>query len=276
MTLPSENLSIQKELQACKEKFFKLLEEKSLIEDEMISVASLARKYQFQAKSCQEELDSLKSSYQSICSQNSELESEVIQMASNLDNLNNEIENLKDQNIAYESEIARLKTLVDKEYKSNAIKELSYIILSKEHSPDSIGNSSKYTDAIKEALEGKVKSMEKEREEIVQKYRECLYKYFTNLNHLLNSDHFILNLVDNVSEIDKDSIRYRIQVTQTEITNTEIALENLEGEEMSFFTSIAESPKLSDLKTKFNCVPISFLEIQAKSLEDLLETYRFS
>ena len=47
-----------------KDKFYKLLEEKSILEDEMVSIAGYARTYQSEAKLCKEEVESLKSSYQ--------------------------------------------------------------------------------------------------------------------------------------------------------------------------------------------------------------------
>jgi chromosome segregation ATPase len=224
-----------------KEKIKLLLEEKSLLEDEIVSIATLARNYQSQAKLCKEELEKLESSYHSICSQNSQLESElirlnaqlqetdtenrvlkskldelsqqfsisqsyssqhnqnfsgleknseleqkIIQMSEIINQVNEECEELKGLCSEKNEEILALREIVDKDKKNEAIKELSYIILSKEHNTiDSPIKNIKYNYPITDVLESKIKSLEQESQEYLSKYRSVLFKYIECLKESL-------------------------------------------------------------------------------------------
>lgn len=193
MSLEKALFETNKELLCYKEKFMKMLEEKSLLEDEIMSIANLAKNYQTEAKHYSEEIESLKSSYSLICSQNSQLESEVITLTIDLNNLTHKLNDLESLNSNYEKELERLKELTNEDSKKSAIKELSYIILSKEHSPESKILKSNHNQIIRDALENKIKDMETERNEYLLSYKECLYKYVAVLKELLKADQNSLN-----------------------------------------------------------------------------------
>jgi hypothetical protein len=255
-----------------KDKFIKVLEEKGLLEDEVLSLASVARSYQSQAKEKKEDLEKLEASYHLICSQNSNLESELIKANMNCKLLADENEELKEQNQEYLAEICKLKDLLKEDTKSNAIKELSNIILSKEPSHDNYRTSAKYSEFIREALEGKIKSLEKERDDFIGKYRELLVKYSECLKELRNAG--FLNSCDSQLVSDDDTGRFRASYLELEMEQTQNALDNLEFEEMSFCTSIAESPKISEeifkKKNEKISTSINFMQIQAAAIERLL------
>lgn len=259
-----------------KDKFAKLLEEKSLLEDEILSIASLARSYQSQAKSSKEEYEKLEASYSLMCSQNSNLEAEVIRISEELQVLTAENQLLSLQNEELSNEVQKLKETYGTDSKSNAIKELSYIILSKDHgSTDSPLHQAKYSEFIKEALESKIKSMEKERDDYQAKYKECLGKYIESLKQLKCSDDTLLHITDKKNILNDDMIMNRIQATQMELELSVCNLEAIECEEVSFCTSLAESPKISSdnpKKSRSNLVPVNFLAVQAGMIEKLLSS----
>lgn len=276
MNIVFENSDSKSEQFFYKEKYFKLLEEKSILEDEIVSIAHLARSYQTQAKLYQEELESLKSSFQLICSQNSELESEIILITSNNSDLQCEVGDIKKNNAELMSEIGKLKEKVDRDSQNFAIKELSNIILSgTRDSPEKPISIDKYSEVIKEILEEKLKVMEKEREDYHQKCREYLSAYIVILKESLSLDRFSLQaIISNQPEKVESFIRKRVQENEFHLIQAETALENLEGEEVSFCTSMTGSPKVSEdvgIKSSKNLVPISLLALQASAIEELLK-----
>ena len=276
MNLLYESIDSKSEQAHYKDKFYKVLEEKSILEDEILSIANLARTYQFQAKSYKEELESLKSSFQLICSQNSELESEIITITTKIYSLEDELQQSKSIKDRFLSEIARLKDIVDKDSQTTAIKELSYIILSRDRpSPEKPLAINKYSEVIKEALEDKLKSIEKEREEYHYKCREYLSAYITVLQETIEVDRNLLQAISiNHLTRAQEIIRKRIQDNDFSLLQADLASDNIEGEELSFYTSITGSPKISEdifSKVNKNLVSVNYLTIQASALEDLLQ-----
>ena len=312
-----------------KEKIKLLLEEKSLLEDEIVSIATLARNYQSKAKLCDEELEKLESSYHSICSQNSQLESELIRLNAQLQESETENQNLKsklevmsqelsitesfssqhdkkisklekrneelEQKIRQMSEIINqvneeceeikglcsekndeilaLREIVDKEKKNEAIKELSYIILSKEHSiADSPIKNIKYNYPITEVLESKIKGLEQESQEYLSKYRSVLFKYIECLKENKDQSTLTLSKLPEAFIGKEDILKAKLNYIDLEIEFSEFELERVECEEISYYTSIGESPCALEepRKSKFSQFPIQYLILQASTIESLL------
>lgn len=315
--------------QHLKEKVKVLLEEKSLLEDEIVNIASLARNYNNQAKSYKEELEKLESSYKSICTQNSMLESDLIRLNSQiletenenlhlkktveeltqeLDNLKNySTENIKNFNKQEEinsqfkskiqeleelvkllseeceefrivcsekqEEILSLKELVDKDRKNNAIKELSYIILSKEHnSPESPIKIMKNNNLITEVFENKIRSLEQESQEFLSKYRNVLFKYIDCLKEFRETNNVVLAGIKGEVVAKEEIVKGKLNYLDIEIEFSEFELEKLECEEISYYTSFGESPciDMEGRKSRTSGISISLLLTQAAAIESLL------
>lgn len=312
-----------------KEKIKLLLEEKSLLEDEIVSIATLARNYQSQAKLSKEELEKLESSYDSICSQNSMLESELIRLnaqlqetevenlalkaqlqdlkeqlsiaqthstqnvqtsselerknleleqnlancSSVLKQLNEECEELKELCSEKNNEIMALKEIVSKEKKNEAIKELSYIILSKDHhSSDSPIKNIKHNYQITDVLESKIKSLEQESQEYLSKYRSVLFKYIECLKEYKDQSALTLSKLPEAFSGKEDRLKAKLSYIDLEIEFSEFELERIECEEISYYTSFGESPAALEepRKSRTSQLPIQYLVFQASIIESLL------
>ena len=71
----------------------------------------------------------------------------------------------------------------------------------------------------------------------------------------------------------EEYVNRRNHETEIKLLQAEYAIENLEYDEKSFYTSITESPKVSEdvfAKTKISSFPIQFIQIQAFALEQLI------
>ena len=272
MASVNEINDLKKELQNYKEKFSRILEEKSILEDEIVSLASLARKYQTQEKTHEEELESLKSSYNLICQQNSELESEVISKNSLIDQLEKENMDLRILTSEYYSELQKYREASEKDA-SKTIRELSNIILSKDRISDS--PNAKYSELVKDSMESKIRQMEKERNEYYSKYKESHFKYISCLKELISSDQLILKLSNNQEYDSQEYIKNKIQLTEFEMRNAEKSLEGIECDEISYYTSLTESPKISNCflikKPNDSTVPLSFFIAQASMIENMIK-----
>ena len=315
--------------QHLKEKVKVLLEEKSLLEDEIVNIASLARNYQTQAKSYKEELEKLESSYKSICTQNSMLESDLIRLNSQIietenensqlkktvDELSKELDDLKSystENIKIfnkqeeinaqfkckiqeleelvkllseeceefkivcsekQDEILSLKELVDKDRKNNAVKELSYIILSKDHSsPESPVKIMKNNNLITEVFENKIRSLEQESQEFLSKYRNVLFKYIDCLKEFRETNNIVLAGIKGEVVAKEEIVKGKLNYLDIEIEFSEFELEKLECEEISYYTSFGESPcmDMDGRKSRASSISISLLLTQAAAIESLL------
>jgi archaellum component FlaC len=317
--------------QHLKDKVKILLEEKSLLEDEIVSIAALARNYQAQAKSCKEELEKLEASYKSICMQNSLLESDLIRLNNQVQEietenhelkiqvleltekisllqdlssgqdkssqsllmknndlngkikdfealvkqLNEECEELRNLCSEKNDEIMTLQELVDKDRKNNAIKELSYIILSKEHScPDSPMKIIKNNHLITEVFENKIRSLEQESQEFLCKYRSVLLKYIDCLKEFRDHNKKVSSYLKGENPFKEEIILAKSNYLEIEIEFSEYELEKLECEEISYYTSFGESPAadLETRKSRSSGVSMGFLLAQAAMIESLLQS----
>jgi chromosome segregation ATPase len=204
---------------------------------------------------------------------NSQFKSKIQELEELVKLLSEECEEFRIVCSEKQEEILSLKELVDKDRKNNAIKELSYIILSKEHnSPESPIKIMKNNNLITEVFENKIRSLEQESQEFLSKYRNVLFKYIDCLKEFRETNNVVLAGIKGEVVAKEEIVKGKLNYLDIEIEFSEFELEKLECEEISYYTSFGESPciDMEGRKSRTSGISISLLLTQAAAIESLL------
>ncbi|CAG9334474.1 unnamed protein product [Blepharisma stoltei] len=231
------------------EELEKVLKEKNLtlkaVELELQVKEEILNNQTQQLKSQKKIIELLQSKLKTAQIENNELENITMKyeiseqnrflLVQDLGNANETIRKLQEKLENYE--------LLKEDQNSQTIHELSSLILSR-NSRKSFGNK------LQEAFIAKFHSLENEREEAIEKYKETINKNITLLSELRSSDEFILYVSEllesgNIEEASfnlknmQEFVNNRIESVQLEIEENEALLSAEQPVERSYCTSIS-------------------------------------